>query len=277
MKFCYEGFSNSGGIYKITNTKNNKIYIGSAKEFKERWKQHKRSLISGKHHNQHLQRSFDKYGGAVFVFEVLEVVEGSIQDRKTIEQIYIDQYLDKWNMCFNLDRNAKMPRLKHSKAPISTAEKHSKNSIERWKCPHYRERLSKSFKESWTEERRRDMSNRVSGENNPRFNAIVSKETRKKISNSSINRWQDDEFVQNAKTIAKEQAEVQWQNPAIREKMKKALQGINSKTYMFLNPFSVSITISNLKKFCLDNNLSYSSMKNVAGGRQKQHRGWSLK
>ena len=32
------------GIYKITNTKNEKVYIGQSTNIEERWKQHKYSL-----------------------------------------------------------------------------------------------------------------------------------------------------------------------------------------------------------------------------------------
>ena len=43
MQFFYENHANSSGIYKITNTHNNRVYIGQAKTFKKRYK-----LYSGK-------------------------------------------------------------------------------------------------------------------------------------------------------------------------------------------------------------------------------------
>ena len=42
------------GIYKIVNSINNKIYVGSAKNIKKRWSAHKSDLNKNKHHNKHL-------------------------------------------------------------------------------------------------------------------------------------------------------------------------------------------------------------------------------
>ena len=36
MEYKYEGHSLKSGIYKITNKLNDRVYIGSAKEFKNR-------------------------------------------------------------------------------------------------------------------------------------------------------------------------------------------------------------------------------------------------
>lgn len=60
------------GIYKITNIKNNKCYIGLSKNIEGRLKGHKNKLLNGKHKNQHLQTSFNKYGLDSFTFSILE-------------------------------------------------------------------------------------------------------------------------------------------------------------------------------------------------------------
>ena len=60
-----------GGIYRIRNIINNKIYIGSAFNFKTREKRHFNQLRKGKHHSVLLQRAFDKYGEENFVFEII--------------------------------------------------------------------------------------------------------------------------------------------------------------------------------------------------------------
>ncbi|QAU03926.1 hypothetical protein Henu6_gp121 [Acinetobacter phage Henu6] len=62
----------SGGIYKIVNTINNKVYIGSAKNFVERYKRHLKDLQMNKHINVHLQRAYIKYGEKSFNFVILE-------------------------------------------------------------------------------------------------------------------------------------------------------------------------------------------------------------
>lgn len=61
------------GIYKITNLKNNKVYIGSSFNIKNRFKTHKRLLKNNKHFNSHLQSAYIKYGIDNFNYEIIEV------------------------------------------------------------------------------------------------------------------------------------------------------------------------------------------------------------
>ncbi len=57
-----------GVIYKITNTQNNKVYIGqTVQEPNKRWKEHLRKMS-----NRHLKSAFDLYGKEAFSFEVIE-------------------------------------------------------------------------------------------------------------------------------------------------------------------------------------------------------------
>lgn len=65
---------NKGGIYMILNTYNNKCYIGSTNNFNRRKNEHFNALRNNKHHSQHLQKSFNKYGEDKFVFIILEKV-----------------------------------------------------------------------------------------------------------------------------------------------------------------------------------------------------------
>ena len=65
------------GIYQIRCLPTGKIYIGSAKNLRVRWEQHRGSLRRGTHPNAHLQRSWDLYGEAKFDFTVVELVDSS--------------------------------------------------------------------------------------------------------------------------------------------------------------------------------------------------------
>ena len=80
-----------GFIYKITNTNNNKVYIGqTTKTIEERWQEHVRE--SRKMHRQHrpLYDAINKYGVSSFKIECLEEVsDSSLSDR---EVFYIQQY-----------------------------------------------------------------------------------------------------------------------------------------------------------------------------------------
>lgn len=51
-----------GGIYLIKCANNETIYVGSAKNFKKRFGEHRRDLENHRHGNPHLQHSYDKYG-----------------------------------------------------------------------------------------------------------------------------------------------------------------------------------------------------------------------
>ena len=76
------------GIYIIENTINNKKYVGSAKNIKKRWYQHKYTLNNNSHDNLYLQNAWNKYGENNFKFGVLEEVEPEKLIEK--EQHYIN-------------------------------------------------------------------------------------------------------------------------------------------------------------------------------------------
>lgn len=89
---------NKSGIYQIRNIINNKVYIGSAVNFRNRWYEHKKLLIKNKHENSYLQNAWNKYGEKVFIFEILEeVLEKS--NLINAEQHYIDNLEPEYNIC----------------------------------------------------------------------------------------------------------------------------------------------------------------------------------
>ena len=78
------------GIYRITNLKNNKVYIGQAVDIEKRLEGHKRNLRGNYHINKHLQNAWNKYGEENFKFEIIEECE---EDKLTErEQYWIDYY-----------------------------------------------------------------------------------------------------------------------------------------------------------------------------------------
>jgi len=84
-----ESLSQKSGIYKITNTVNQKIYVGSSVNIAKRFNAHKNSLIKNIHHSKTMQRSWNKYGKDSFIFNVIEFVE--IKENLLIrEQHYLD-------------------------------------------------------------------------------------------------------------------------------------------------------------------------------------------
>jgi hypothetical protein len=78
------------GVYIIRNTVNGKVYAGSTKSFKQRFKSHLYALKAGSHHSVKLQRAWRKYGEGCFVFEKILVC--SIKNLLMYEQTVIDYY-----------------------------------------------------------------------------------------------------------------------------------------------------------------------------------------
>lgn len=60
------------GIYSITCAANGKQYVGSSRNVKSRWRQHRCDLRRGEHANGHLQRAWNKYGEDGFAFGLIE-------------------------------------------------------------------------------------------------------------------------------------------------------------------------------------------------------------
>ena len=62
------------GIYKITNTTNNKVYIGQSVNIAQRWKAHRTRpyQIHCEQYEHPLYRAIRKYGLEHFAFEVIE-------------------------------------------------------------------------------------------------------------------------------------------------------------------------------------------------------------
>jgi group I intron endonuclease len=80
------------GIYKIVCKITKKVYVGSAKNLQRRWLTHIRQLNNKIHHSIYLQRAWNKYGEANFVFEILEVVENPTKKKlEAREQIWMDK------------------------------------------------------------------------------------------------------------------------------------------------------------------------------------------
>ena len=101
-KGTYKYLMLNGGIYQIKNIVNGKVYVGSAKDFDERWGSHLYDLRRGTHINPHLQRSFSKHGEQNFEFGVVEIL--GKYDKEVYfahENIYINQ-AKATGLCYNI-------------------------------------------------------------------------------------------------------------------------------------------------------------------------------
>lgn len=96
--------------------------------------------------------------------------------------------------------------------------------------------------------------------------AIVSEETRKKISKANKNKIVSLETRRKASLSNRGQR----RSKEACENMSKA----DSKTWLVIDPYGNEQIITNLKKFCIENNLNTGHMHNVSTGKRGQYRGW---
>ena len=136
MEYHYQNNLYKSGIYKITNKLNGRIYIGSSKLFKVRWKQHSKALLNNKHSNKFLQRDFNKCGEEVFIFEIVEGTDGKTkEERLLIEEAYINQHFDSGKECYNFNTWAVAKEGPWSNDPEETKRKLSAASKKMWSDP----------------------------------------------------------------------------------------------------------------------------------------------
>lgn len=99
-QYTKKELKNKSGVYKIRNIVNNKFYIGSALDLRDRYKGHLTLLRSEKvnHHSSKLQEDFNKFGEDNFVFEIIAFCKPD--ERYNIEQNLLDKHWGKpW--CYN--------------------------------------------------------------------------------------------------------------------------------------------------------------------------------
>lgn len=193
MRFIYQEHSLKSGIYKILNTHSNRIYIGQAKRFKERWPAHRYQLRNGKHQNKFFLSDFGKckeeLGHDDFLeFHVLEVMEGSTRDqRNEREEWWISQVYDENDYCYNFQTKATswVAPTEEIRAKRVQAMK------ERWQNTDFRERTGANISKAlmghkMDEKTRQHLSASRKGKPGSRLGTIQSDEAKNKISKSLL-------------------------------------------------------------------------------------------
>lgn len=137
-------------IYKIINTLNFKLYVGSAINAERRKHEHFRRLFRRVHENSLLQNAWNKYGCDNFKFIIIEIVE---EKDKLIEReqywINLTKSANK-NFGYNLKpiagSNLGLKTSEETKAKISASLKgfkHSQETIEKFKNREFSEQTRK--------------------------------------------------------------------------------------------------------------------------------------
>ena len=89
-------------IYKITNLKNNRCYIGrTVMSLRKRWNKHVWCAVNERHPNIAIHNAIRKYGKENFTIEALEEC-GDLATLLGLEKRYIKEYLENDHRLYNL-------------------------------------------------------------------------------------------------------------------------------------------------------------------------------
>lgn len=148
---------NNCGVYIISCNNTNKIYIGSSKNIRKRWKRHVSDLKSSRHHSFVLQKDFNLYGeDAFFIKSIFPCPEVELREREKI-MIESKDFDNLYNMSKDVNGGDNI-----SLHPLNSEirKKQSKNIILKYSNMSKHEKL--------------ELSKKMSGENNPNWKGGVS-------------------------------------------------------------------------------------------------------
>lgn len=171
---------NDIGIYCIENIKNNKKYIGQSIHIHRRWSEHKNELKNNIHHNDYLQKSWNKYGTDNFKFYIIELC--SVDELDDKEDYYISLYNTMnddygYNLLTGVGVNRVISEVTRYKLSQAGKKKKSNRDISGSKNPMFGKTHSDETKEKIrqtrigskaSDETRKKLSEKQAGENNPR-------------------------------------------------------------------------------------------------------------
>lgn len=208
------------GIYEIRNKLNNKVYIGSAKNFDKRWKRHLSGLRNNNHPNIKLQRSFNKHGEYNFEFNIIEIISYEKDIIIEKENYYIKKFNSKENgyniadasfgdtLTFNPNRDLIIEKItntiNNNISNMTLDERKEKFGRKGESNGMYGKTHTEEVKKFLsevnignqnakgrivTEEQRKklsDIASKRTGENNPFYGKTHTEETKKKIAEKNI-------------------------------------------------------------------------------------------
>lgn len=163
------------GIYCIENIVNHKKYIGQSTDVEERWRKHVSELKHGHHHNDYLQKSWNKYGENNFKFYILEYCDINILDDREIYWINFYNTISRDNG-YNLKsggQNGGSILSEYSKEKLRESIKNSYNNS------NLREIRSFNALAQWNNPK---IKEKITGENNGMYGRHHTDEVKKKIS-----------------------------------------------------------------------------------------------
>jgi len=115
----------SPAVYMILNLIEDKVYIGSTKNVRIRYKLHINKLKQEKHINKKLSKAFNDFGANAFICGVIKY--GTIEESRKLEQYYINLF-DAKNKGYNITNTVFTSNDDDVKKKISINARGEKNS-----------------------------------------------------------------------------------------------------------------------------------------------------
>lgn len=156
-------------IYKITNTENNKVYIGQTYRPKTRYYEH-----NNYEENRHLRSAFEKYGKEYFTWEIL--YEGLSKEQADVEEERLISEYNSTNDKFGYNIQTGGAHGKHNEeSRRRMSEAHIGIHPTKETCEKKRKSMigknagekNGMYGTHWSEERMKKHLERMSGKNNP--------------------------------------------------------------------------------------------------------------
>ena len=284
------------GIYQIVDLANGKRYIGSSVHLKNRKRIHFFHLSENKHHNQYLQKAYNKYDKENFEFEIL--LYCSKKDLIFYEQRAINAYCfkDIYNIREKAESNLGFKHTKESKGKISEAvsgEKHPLYGKKIIFSEEHKENMRKSSKGKKLSERTKEklrqanLGKKLSEEHKRKISIahkgkILSEETKNKIKEIMRNRHPLSEETRK-KMSEKRKGEKHWAYGKNFSQQHK--KNISKSRMGFKNPYAKKRLITsptgreyfsfgNFEEICKELNIDSNKIREIAQGKIDNYKGW---
>lgn len=124
------------GVYSITNNVTGELYIGSSKNIKSRWANHKCLSQWKLYPGMKLYQAFIKYGLDNFIFEIIEET-GNLRER---EQYWIEQLKPSYNNNWAYGRDIKRYRENNIKSTKEWRKNHREEQLKKMKAYNHAHR-----------------------------------------------------------------------------------------------------------------------------------------
>lgn len=212
------------GIYEIVNLANGKRYIGSAQNFKLRWRLHRIHLRRGTHHSRHLQSSWTKRGEDSFEFRVLLTCERA--DLIEAEQAALDALAPEYNnsriagSCAGVKHQPRTPEHRRNISQASKAaweRRRESGDVSRYFTDAHKANIQKAAVASWE---RLKASGFKSPPKTAEHRAAISAAFHKRVAEG----WSRPPFSEAHRSGISDAIKTSWENPDHRTKRAAAIK-----------------------------------------------------